>query len=344
MIKNKRHMKTIIRFFAILSFFTVLASCQMYEIDTQVSPSKEAASLRMDCDALASYSIPALTPQPFTFNVSANTPWSIKRSEGAEWLTVSPSSSAAGGLITDVVVTPAANNTEEDRTATLTLSGDGIEAFTIITVKQDRKGALEVLPVSKVFSALGGPLPFTLVSNMDWKVAADVDWLSFSLEEGVGDGVAHHITITAAESDVMERKGTVTVTAGDESKSFQVEQKGKFDIAEPDGSIPATGGNVSFKIRTDLPWEVKADKAWVSFDKESETRGSGTWTTVKVIAASNDAAQRKATVTVEAGGENKTFQVAQDGIKFEIVPPASSQIASCKQSDCLGRRGPSPDG
>ena len=226
MIKNKRNMKTIIRIFASLSVLVALASCQMYEIDTQVTPAQQAASLRMDCDALANYTIPAVAPQPFTFNVSANTPWSIKRSEGAQWLSVSPSASASAGLIADIVVTPVANDTYEDRTATLTLAGDGIESFTVITVKQIRKTSLEVIPPSKAFTAAGGPLVFKVTTNMDWKATTNVDWLSFSLSEGPGDGEVHGITINAAANDGAERKGNFTVAAGDESRTFEVTQAG----------------------------------------------------------------------------------------------------------------------
>ena len=326
--KNIRNMKTIFRIFASLSLLAALASCQMYEIDTQVTPAQAAASLRMDCDALATYNIPALAPQPLTFNVSSNTPWRITRSEGSEWLAVSPTSSAAGGLITDVVMTPQANDTKEDRTAVLTLAGDGIESFTVIKVIQSRKGDLEVIPLSKVFSAAGGQLPFTFTSNLDWEIKADVDWLTFSLAEGPGDGVAHHITITAAASDVLERTGNVTVTAGEESKSFAVSQVGKFDVAEPDGVIPSDGGNITFKLRTDLPWEIVPDKAWVTVAPLSQDRGNGNWTDVTVSATANEGAQRKANLKVIAGGEEKTIQVSQDGIKFELVAPASNAVAS----------------
>ena len=224
--KNKRHMKTIIRIFASLSVLLALASCQMYEIDTQVTPAQQAASLRMDCDALATYNIPALAPQPFTFNVSANTPWSIKRSEGSEWLAVSPTSSAAAGLIADIVVTPQANDQTVDREATITLAGDGIESFTIIKVKQTRKTSLQVVPPSKNFIAAGGPLVLSVKSNMDWQLTTDADWLSFGLSEGLGDGQVYAVTITATANTGAERKGNVTVTAGDESKTYELTQAG----------------------------------------------------------------------------------------------------------------------
>lgn len=124
--KNNSHMKTILRTIACLGVLGLAASCQMYEIDTQMTPEKAAASIRMECDALPSYTVPALNPGTVTFNVSSNTPWTITRSSGADWCTVTPSSSSAGALISDVVVKFEPNTEREDRTATLTLKGDKV--------------------------------------------------------------------------------------------------------------------------------------------------------------------------------------------------------------------------
>ena len=94
---------------ALLSVLAV-ASCQQFKIDTQMTPEKAAASIRMECSAVDVYNLPAQNPGSITFNVSSNTPWTIILSSGADWLNVTPSSSASSSLITDVVVT-AQNNT-----------------------------------------------------------------------------------------------------------------------------------------------------------------------------------------------------------------------------------------
>ena len=70
------------------------------------------------------------------------------------------------------------------------------------------------------------------------------------------------------------------------------------------------------------------DKAWVTVAPESQDRGNGSWTDVTVSAVANEGAQRKANLKVIAGGEEKTIQVSQEGIKFELVAPASNTVAS----------------
>ena len=324
---NKRDMKTITRIFASLSVLLLAAACQQFEIDTQMTPEQEYANLRLVCDAVDSYSFAATNADKVTFNVSANTPWTITRSSGAEWCTVTPSSSSVSSLISDVVVSVADNDSGEDRSATLTVKGERINKYYTITINQSRKGRLFVTPVAKDYAATGGPLSFTINTNVPWSVRSDVSWLKFSPENGQPDPDGRTITVvaTAEPSDVMERVATVTVTAGDDEETFDVTQKGSFEMTAITGEFPGAGGSQALKLRTDLPWTVSADKDWVTFDKESG-EGSNAQTVINVTAKPNDDAARKAVITVTAGGESHTFEVSQAGSAFAIIPPADPTI------------------
>ena len=324
---NKRDMKTITRIFASLSVLLLAAACQQFEIDTQMTPEQEYANLRLVCDAVDSYSFAATNADKVTFNVSANTPWTITRSSGAEWCTVTPSSSSVSSLISDVVVSVADNDSGEDRSATLTVKGERINKYYTITINQSRKGRLFVTPVAKDYAATGGPLSFTINTNVPWSVRSDVSWLKFSPENGQPDPDGRTITVvaTAEPSDVMERVATVTVTAGDDEETFDVTQKGSFEMTAITGEFPGAGGSQALKLRTDLPWTVSADKDWITFDKESGA-GSNAQTVINVTAKPNDDAARKAVITVTAGGESHTFEVMQAGSAFAIIPPADPTI------------------
>ena len=326
---NKRDMKTITRIFASLSVLLLAAACQQFEIDTQMTPEQEYANLRLVCDAVDSYSFAATNADKVTFNVSANTPWTITRSSGAEWCTVTPSSSSVSSLISDVVVSVADNDSGEDRSATLTVKGERINKYYTITINQSRKGRLFVTPVAKDYAATGGPLSFTINTNKPWAVRSDVSWLKFSPENGQPDPDGRTITVvaTAEPSDVMERVATVTVTAGDDEETFDVTQKGSFEMTAITGEFPGAGGSQALKLRTDLPWTVSADKDWITFDKESG-EGSNAQTVINVTAKPNDDAARKAVITVTAGGESHTFEVMQAGSAFAIIPPADPTIDS----------------
>ena len=320
-------MKTITRIIASLSIFLTAVACQQFDIDTQMTPEKEYANLRLVCDAVDSYSFPSTNADNVTFNVSSNTPWTITRSSGADWCTVTPSSSSSSSLIADVVVSVADNNSGEDRTATLTVKGERINKYYTITINQSRKGKLFVTPVAKDYVATGGPLSFTINTNMAWEVRTDVSWLSFNRENGQPDPDGKTITViaTAEPSDVLERVATVTVVAGDDEVSFDVAQKGSFDLTEITGTFPGAGATQQLKLRTDLAWTVCADKDWVSFGKESG-EGSNGVTVINVTAAQNDDVTRSAVITVTAGGQSHEFEVFQTGSTFEIVDPVDPTI------------------
>lgn len=325
--KNISYMKTIIRTIVCLGVLGLAASCQMYEIDTQMTPEQAAASIRMVCDALPAYNVASTNPGAVTFNVSSNTPWTITRSSDADWCTVTPSSSSAGALISDVVVSFESNPYGEDRSATLTLTGEKVGIPVVIKINQDRRGRLFVTPVSQDYSATGGPLSFTIQTNLPWIVRSSEGWLSFNRESGQPDPEGRTLTViaTAEQSQVLERSATVTVVAGDDEETFEVIQKGKFEITELSEEFSGAGSTQTLKVRTDLPWEVSSDKGWISFDKESGT-GTGSTTEIQVTAAPNESVVRKANISVEAGGVVKTFEVVQGGAVFEIVTPASTLV------------------
>jgi hypothetical protein len=124
---------------------------------------------------------------------------------------------------------------------------------------------------------------------------------------------------------VLERTATVTVVAGNDEESFEVTQKGTFEMTEITGEFPGAGGSRVLRLRTDLAWTVSADKDWISFDKESGAGSSGV-TAINVTAAPNDDVSRKAVITVTAGGESHEFEVSQAGASFAIIPPDDPSI------------------
>ena len=268
-------MKTILRTIAFLSVLLGMAACQQYKIDTQMTPEKAAASIKMVCDALGSYTVQAINPDNITFNVSSNTPWTITRSSGADWCTVTPSSSAMSALISDVVVAFDNNTTGADRSATLTLRGDNIANAVTITILQSRQGRLYVTPIAQNYSAAGGPLTFTVNTNVDWSVRTDVSWLSFNRENGTPDPDGRTMTIiaTAAANEGIARTATVTVEAGDEEESFEVTQNGfTFEIVAPaNAEIPRLGGSLTLEVNTTVGWTPATDNADWTVEKTDDS-------------------------------------------------------------------------
>ena len=320
-------MKTTVKILASLSMLIAAVSCQQFYVDTQMTPEKMAANARLESNVFNAYTVSASNPQPVSFNITSNVPWSIVRNDNAEWCTISPMSSAVAGLNTDVTIEAMENEALEDRSASFTIRSDSYptKSYTF-TITQGRRGQFYVTPITKAYSAMGGPLNFTISTNYPWEVRSDAGWLSFSPASGEGSSDPIQIVATAERSNVLSRTATISVIVNDVEESFEVRQEGKFELTEPSGVFEDVGGTMDFKIKTDLEWEVSVDKMWLTVSEESG-EGDGTAKILTLTAEANDAVERKATVTVSAAGENRTFQVAQNGVKFEIVEPASTELS-----------------
>lgn len=321
-------MKTFFRIIASLMALLGMAACQQFEIDTQITPEKAAANIRLVCDALSTYEVAALNPDDISFTITANTPWAITRSGGEDWCSVSPTSSSASALVSDITVKMDSNPGLEERSITLTIKGDNVPVAKTITITQGKNTSLYVTPIAQEYAAVGGPLNFSINTNVAWEVRSNASWLSFNRTSGNPDPEGRAITIvaTAAASSVMERVATITVIAGDEQESFDVAQRGSFELAGIFDAFPGAGGSQAFFLRTDLPWEVNCDQTWLSFD---QTEGTGEGKNIKITATAtpNESNNRKATVSVKAGGAVKSFEVLQKGVNFELVAPASTEIS-----------------
>ena len=328
-------MKTITRIIASLSVLLTAAACQQFKIDTQMTPEMEYANLRLVCDAVDAYQFASTGADDITFNVSANTPWTITRSSGADWCTVTPSSSANSSLISDVVVSVADNNSGEDRTATLTVTGERISKYYTITITQGRKGRLFVTPVAKDFAAAGGPLSFTINTNVPWEIRTDVSWLSFNRENGQPDPDGRTMTIiaTAEANGDEERSATVTVVAGDDEESFDVMQKGaSFSITPPAStSFAAKGGEILIGVDASKAWEPRSDVEGFSVEKVDDTH-------FKVIAGPNTTfGPRQGAVSIVSGSSSDSVELSQESI-FEVQNGEVLEDGSVKLSGDKGSR------
>ena len=305
-------MKTIVK---ILSVGLLAAACQQFYVDTQMTPDQAVAKL--ECDALETYTIQGDKPQAVSFKVASTTPWTITGYEKAEWLKVSPVSSAFSSLSEDIVINAVANPNYQDRSATLTLSSEGTDTTYKIVINQTRRGKLFVQGVIDVFEAEGNTLPFTIETNLAWEVRSDEQWLSFDKNSGVGDGTVQTINATAAANASVSRKATVTVSAGEDKVSFEVNQKGQslefLPVEEP--VIDRMGGTLELGVKTTMNWVVECDNSDFTVVKEAD----------KVVVSApfnNKFKARTAVITIKPasgdfGDVSSTVEVSQD-CNFEL--------------------------
>ena len=166
--------------------------------------------------------------------VTANTDWTATVSEGADWVTVTPATGAAGE--TAVTVTVAANPTAEDRTATVTYTaGDATAEYTI---------SQEALSVTLSQSSItdageGKTATVNVTANAAWTATSSAEWVTVAPAAGEA-GVAE-VTVTVAENPSEEARTATVTFALNENVSAEltvtqafVEQAGKLAIAVTD--------------------------------------------------------------------------------------------------------------
>lgn len=312
-----KHLYTSILYLPVL---LMAAGCTLDDIDTQMTDEEALASIRLECDALESYTVPAERGKTLSFRVSATTPWSIEVPSDAAWLTVSPLSSAVSSLSEDITVKAAPNEGFVNRTAVLTVSGKNTDKKYQVTVTQLRSGQLVVEPVAGEFAKTGGQLPFTIGSNNAWKVEAADPWLTFSQDSGESDGTPRTVTVqaVAAVNKAIVRKTTVTVASGELTASFEVTQQGETLEFEPldSPSVDRKGGELLLAVNATLDWRVETDNPAFTAEKTADGK-------VKVSAPWNNRfAPRTARITLkpvadDLGEVSNSIEVTQ-AVNFKL--------------------------
>ena len=314
---------------AIAAAAMFFGSCQQLYIETQ--PEVE---IKMTTDARESYTLSGTNPQPATFSIGSTTPWEITGYEAAEWLSVKPASSALSSLSADVTITAVPNDTYESRSATLTLKGEGIQNVWTIVVTQGMKSKFYVQPITEEFEGTKeSSLPFTIETNLAWEVRSADAWLTFDKTSGTGTGAIETIIATAAENPGVERTTTVTVTAGAETETFTVLQKGgktlEFLTTELE-MISYAGGEALLDVNGSMDWTVTSSAEWLTVEKTGDQ--------VKATAAANSGfAARTAVVTIAGDDLTAEFEVSQD-TPYELENAEILEDGSVKLDGAAGAR------
>lgn len=221
-----------LRILAVFAGISVFASCAEMVIDTQNS---QEPKLETDADAV--YRVDATSPEAVVFNIASNVPWRITVDCGdmKKWCSASPSLSAVSSLTEEITVEIDDNTSREERTATLTVTAEGLEAVTEITIIQSPVGDLSVSALSSddPVSESGGEVTFSVTSGKPWTASSNATWLTLEPSSGDGNFTSQTVTATAESNEGgTPRSATVTVslTDGSDSKTITVNQAGSSTV------------------------------------------------------------------------------------------------------------------
>jgi len=313
-------MKRIFKSVLLLGTFLAAYSCVLESIDTQLTDDEAIARIKLECDALDSYTIQASKPQAISFRISSTTPWTIEGADKVDWLTVTPKSSSDADdfnshLSEDIKIVAKANNTYEPRQATLTVSGKNTNITHPILLVQNPLAKIEMTPVSEAFALEGGSQTFTVESNLNWSASVADSWLTLNPASGEASKKVT-VTATAAANESVDRSTVVTVVSGDVAQTFTVTQKGhKLEFLPVENPvIPSDGGSITLGV--DATMDFVAESSNNAFTVNVEGRD-------KVIVSATWNGQfmpRQATITIKpasGSGDGKSVELTQ-GINFEF--------------------------
>lgn len=198
----------------------LMAACQGNDNLTQDKPyiSKDYISVTPNMQLLAD-------GQSTELSITADCMWTISVSE--KWLSVSPT---VGTNSQQITISAEKNATGQERTATLTITGEHSLSRKVIVIQPSvtettETKTLAVNPHELEFQDTGETKSLSVFSNINWN-ANGPDWCTISPATGTGDNI---ITVTVGENPNNEERTGVIIISGEgvAPVSISISQKAK---------------------------------------------------------------------------------------------------------------------
>ncbi|MDH6313945.1 hypothetical protein M2137_002737 [Parabacteroides sp. PFB2-10] len=252
--------------------------------------------------------------QKETIEVKANGEWSAQ--SDAEWCRIIRGTGRLHGYF-DIMMDD--NLTVENRTAVVTVSGNGVSAA--LSVRQKAADvSIKLSTDSLQFDKAAEKYYLTILANHEWTAKSSAEWCVLSAEKGSKSG---GVEISVKENTSGKKRSahlTLSSEANGQSilKTVQITQMaGSFEILTEEVTISKAGETVFVPIVSASPFTAQSSHDWC---KVSVEEGQ-----VKIETGLNDTGtERTAVVTVSLSGTgneviSKTFKVKQTMSSFEIM-------------------------
>jgi hypothetical protein len=200
-----------------------------------------------------------------SFSVNSNVTWSIK-SISSTWLTATKDNS------TTISVNFTANTSTSSRTASIIVSGGGLEK----TVAVNQAGViLTVNPNNREVSSVSGSTTFEVLSVLNWNSTSNVEWAKPTKTSSNRLTVSYtgnptknkrkaNITVYGFYG-VVKYETTVTVTQAAAACIFDVSPNSRT-VSNP-LYFPGIG-STTFSVSSCVGWSVEDDSEWLNATKK----------------------------------------------------------------------------
>ncbi|MBQ8863866.1 MAG: endonuclease/exonuclease/phosphatase family protein [Rikenellaceae bacterium] len=262
-------------------------------------------------DSIAASEIEVVVPaatSTITVGVAASGEWNA--TTDAAWLELAPAD--------NMLYITVAENTEAERTATITLTCG--EASAEITVAQDNgivEDAISVSDMDIVAPASGSTVTVGVsTSGEEWTVKSNADWC-------VAQQGDNAVTLTIAENTAAERTAIVTLICGKAEAQIKVTQQDgtiedAISVADIDLTMPANAGSLKLNVTATGDWSIANTEKWLTATQDE----SGV---LVLNFEANEGGERTATVTLTCGDATTVIKITQqEGARIGAAPTSLS--------------------
>lgn len=253
---------------------------------------------------------------------TAKSDWSVSvvNTRAESWCSVSPLSGKAGKA--SLTIRTAANETYDERNATITLRA-GTDSKNII-VTQKQKDALLVSSSKVEMKKEGGEFTIEVKANVTFSHSIDegIDWISAATADTRGLTTTQLKFSVSVNTSVHKREAGITVTDGTLSERITVYQEGE----EPQLTATASqqtfgpeGGTLKIEINSNVDYEtLLPDASWIA---EDQARNQSTHTLYFTISPNETYDNRQADIVFkdkesELADTVRVMQLQKDALIF----------------------------
>ena len=212
-----------------------------------------------------------------------------------DWCSIDSTSGSAG--TSTLTITATANDTPDDRTASIVVKSGTLSKT--INVSQKQKDALTVTSSKFEVDAEGGEVVVEVKANIDFEYAIDEsakDWISYEGTRAIQTSTL--VFKVAKNDDTEKREGKITIKSGEFSEEVMVYQAGtgpSIVISQNEYTVSSDGETIAVEVSSnvDVAVEIPEDVDWI---KESTTRATSTNTYYFDITKNEDYDQRSAEI------------------------------------------------
>lgn len=266
------------RFFYLFPLFILLlfVVCSCKDDNNEPTPPEPSPEITIPSSENLN---PVLSQEGGTVSISFTTTadWtaSLVNTRAESWITVTPSSGSKGK--NEITITTTANESYDERNATVVLKCGTVSKNIVVTQKQ--KDALTVTSSKYEVDSKGGNISVEVKANISFEVEVKADWIKQTEKTRALTTSNLNFTIEPNETG-DKREGEIIIKSGELSETIKVYQgyEDFITLTKKDFTIPEEGGNVDIEIKSTFNYEVKMLPDVVDWITEVQSRAVSTHT------------------------------------------------------------------